>query len=287
MNPRRTMLHFAIWGLMAGAAQAQTGAVSAASPEASAALDQALAANRLRFEATVKADATALDRLLGVELTYCHSSGKCDDKRAYVESLVSGKTRYKVFESVENKPRLYGDFVVINGRAHVTVNLDGKEQTFDLSYTDVFVKRDGRFQMIAWQSTRLPDAAPATRTEDTARSTVLARFDASLHGDVAALDRLLADDLAYCTFRGDCETKAQYLGEVKSGRLKYVSIAPTVSSVKLFADSAVVLGLATVTAVRDGIEHTIHISWAGVLAWRDARWQMTTWTSTLLEAPAK
>ena len=120
-----------------------------------------------------------------------------------------------MFESVENKPRLYGDFVVINGRAHVTVNLDGKEQTFDLSYTDVFVKRDGRFQMIAWQSTRLPDAAPATRTEDGARSTVLARFDAALRGDVAALDRLLADDLDYCTFRGDCETKAQYLGELQ------------------------------------------------------------------------
>jgi hypothetical protein len=46
----------------------------------------------------------------------------------------------------------------------------------------------------------------------------------------------------------------------------------------------VVTGLATVTAVRDGVEHTIHISWAGVLAWREARWQLTTWTSTLLEA---
>ena len=120
-----------------------------------------------------------------------------------------------------------------------------------------------------------------------AGAAILARFDAALRGDVAALDKLMADDLDYCTFRGDCETKQQYLGEVKSGRLKYVSIDPAVSRVKLFADSAVVTGLATVTAIRDGTEQTIHISWAGVLAWRDDRWQMTTWTSTLLEHPAK
>jgi hypothetical protein len=131
-------------------------------------------------------------------------------------------------------------------------------------------------------------AMAALRGDATAaRATILERFDAALRGDVATLDRLLADDLDYCTFRGDCETKAQYIGEVKSGRLKYVSIQPTVDRVKLYADTATVTGRATVTAVRDGVEHTIHISWAGVLAWRDARWQLTTWTSTLLEGAAK
>ena len=131
-------------------------------------------------------------------------------------------------------------------------------------------------------------ASAATHGDEaSARATILGRFDAALQGDTARLDRLLADDLDYCTFRGDCETKAQYLGEVKSGRLKYVSIEPSISKVKLFADSAVVTGLATVTAVRDGSKQTIHISWAGVLAWRDARWQLTTWTSTLLEGQAK
>ena len=133
----------------------------------------------------------------------------------------------------------------------------------------------------------LAPAWSAPRDDATsAGAAILARFDAALRGDVGALDRLLADDLDYCTFRGDCQTKAQYLGEVKSGRLKYVAIDPAVSKVKLFDDSAVVTGFATVTAIRDGKEHTIHISWAGVLAWRDDRWQMTTWTSTLLERPA-
>lgn len=133
----------------------------------------------------------------------------------------------------------------------------------------------------------LPAMAAARGDEASARATILGRFEAALRGDVATLDKLLADDLDYCTFRGDCETKSQYLGEVKTGRLKYLSIEPAVDRVKLYADTATVTGRATVTAVRDGVEQTIHISWAGVLAWRDARWQLTTWTSTLLEAKAK
>ncbi len=133
----------------------------------------------------------------------------------------------------------------------------------------------------------LPAMAAPRGDQASARATILQRFDAALRGDVATLDKLLADDLDYCTFRGDCETKAQYIGEVRSGRLKYVSIEPTVDRVKLYADTATATGRATVTAVRDGVEHTIHISWAGVLAWRDARWQLTTWTSTLLEGAAK
>jgi hypothetical protein len=130
-------------------------------------------------------------------------------------------------------------------------------------------------------------AASPSHDEASARAAVLARFEAALHNDVAALDRMLADDLDYCTFRGDCQTKAEYLGEVRSGRLHYLSAEHSISKVKMFADNAVLTGLATVTAIRDGTRQTIHISWAAVLAWRDARWQLTTWTSTLIQEKSK
>jgi len=126
-------------------------------------------------------------------------------------------------------------------------------------------------------------AAPARGDEASARGAVLARFDAALHADAAALERLLADDLDYCNFRGDCETKRQYIDAVKSGSLKYKSIEPTVERVKLFVDTAAVTGRVRVTATRDGLERTIHASYLAVLAWRDGRWQLTSWSSTLLE----
>jgi len=119
--------------------------------------------------------------------------------------------------------------------------------------------------------------------EAAARTAVLARFDAALRADTAALDRLLADDLEYCNFRGECESKGQYIGEVKSGALKYHSIKGEVERVKLFADAAAVRGKVVANATRDGVERTIHASFLAVLAWRDDRWQLTSWSTTLLD----
>ena len=120
-----------------------------------------------------------------------------------------------------------------------------------------------------------------------ARAAVLARFEAALHNDVAALDPLLAEDLDYCTFLGNCLTKAEYLADVKTGRVHYVSAEPAISKVKMFTDAAVASGTATVTVIRDGAQRTVHISWAAVLAWHAGRWQMTTWTSTLMDSASK
>ena len=133
----------------------------------------------------------------------------------------------------------------------------------------------------------LPAFAAARGDAASARAATLERFDAALRADIPALDRLLADDLDYCTPRGNCLTKPQYLELVKGGQIKYLSSDPTVDRVKLYADTSTVTGRATVTLVRDGQQETIHISWAGVQVWRDARWQLTTWTATLLADSAK
>jgi hypothetical protein len=128
--------------------------------------------------------------------------------------------------------------------------------------------------------------AGSNRDEAAARNTIAARFEAALHGDVAALDKLLADDLEYCNFRGECESKGQYIGEIKTGALKYRSIEHTVDRVKLFADTAVVTGHVSAIATRNGTENSIHALFLAVLVWRDARWQLTSWGTTLLEQQA-
>jgi len=128
-----------------------------------------------------------------------------------------------------------------------------------------------------------PLAAAPRGDAASARAAILQRFEAALHADVAGLDRLLADDLEYCNFRGTCQTKSEYIGEVRSGVLKYRSIEPVVDRVKLYADTATVLGRVSVTALRNGEERSVHLLYAGVLAWREDRWQLTTWTSTIVE----
>lgn len=130
-----------------------------------------------------------------------------------------------------------------------------------------------------------PCASSAPRGDEvSAREMVLERFAAAKRGDVAALDRMLADDLDYCTTRGTCQTKQEYIGRLKSGAMQYQSIEPMVDRVKLLGDVAVLTGRATVTAKRDGQLGSVRFSWLAVLAWRDDRWQLTSWSATPFEA---
>ena len=107
-----------------------------------------------RVKAMIDDDFAALDAVLADDLTYTHSSGALDTKASYLETLKSGKTKYLTFDRTPSVVRLYGDTAVITGAA--TLSLRGQAAPFSLRYTLVYVKRDGLWRTVAWQSTRLP-----------------------------------------------------------------------------------------------------------------------------------
>ena len=144
-----------------------------------------------------------------------------------------------------------------------------------------------RLLLLLLASLPLTALASPRGDEASARAALQARFDAALHADVAALDKLLADDLEYCGVSATCSTKAQYLDSVRSGTRKFRSLVPKVERVTLFADSAVLTGKVYAVSIGDGTERNVDAYFLVVLAWRDGRWQMTNQSSTLLEAKPK
>ncbi len=120
------------------------------------------AAELERFEANVTADPKSLDRLLDDALEYTHSNGVLDTKKSFIESLTSGKLDYLATEADIQSLRIEGDVGIIRGRAKVTVSDHGQPLDLDLGYVDVWLWKDGRWQMTTWQSARLP--GPATST---------------------------------------------------------------------------------------------------------------------------
>jgi hypothetical protein len=61
-------------------------------------------------------------------------------------------------EPVEINVRTFGPTVaVIVGHAKIKTLSQGKENPFNIRYTDVWVHRDGRWQLAAWQSTRIAE----------------------------------------------------------------------------------------------------------------------------------
>ncbi|HEV7606801.1 MAG TPA: nuclear transport factor 2 family protein [Steroidobacteraceae bacterium] len=120
------------------------------------------------------------------------------------------------------------------------------------------------------------------------KSAEIDRFAAIEKSDAAATAKVLADDLEYCHSNGLCENKATYLEMMTSGKRKYVGFVPTVASVRLFGDVALVSGTAKVNVVTDGKPQEFSIGYSDVYVWRDKRWQMTSWRSTrFADAPPK
>jgi len=143
--------------LMTSVAGAQpTGATMTKNAGATAAEEAVRAAEVARFKAQTSGDLKALDALLGDDLVYTHSSAAVDSKASYVESMRSGALKYQTIEPRDLQVRVFGTTAVITGAAHITAVSKGQPVDNQLRYTDVWVLRDGRWQMVSWQSTRLP-----------------------------------------------------------------------------------------------------------------------------------
>ena len=69
-----------------------------------------------------------------------------------------------------------------------------------------------------------------------------ARYRAMERSDLAALDRLCADELSYAHSSGVRDTKAEYLGTVASGYYRYHRIDHPVERIEVVGGTAIVVG---------------------------------------------
>jgi uncharacterized protein (TIGR02246 family) len=124
--------------------------------DAAKAADMVKELDAKRFAATTKGDLETLASLLADDLVYVHSSTTVDGKTTYIDALRTGKTKYESIEPTDVKVRVYGNTAIVNGTAKLSVTTNGQTNSFSLRYTDVWVMRDSKWQMVTWQSTRLP-----------------------------------------------------------------------------------------------------------------------------------
>ena len=113
--------------------------------------------DRKRMQAMAAKDIAQLEALLADDLVYTHSSARLDTKQSLIANMRSGATVYASVEPSEVKAQELGDVVVLTGAARIKVASQGKQLDFAVRFTDAYARRNGRWQMVVWQSTRLPD----------------------------------------------------------------------------------------------------------------------------------
>ena len=116
-----------------------------------------LSAEDDRYEAQIEGDIEALDRLLGKDLIYFHSSTIKDTKDSFITAIETEKLIYEEMERFDSRVRIYGDIAVITGRAQFKVVSRGRQKNLDMLFHAIWIMRDQRLQFISWQATPMPD----------------------------------------------------------------------------------------------------------------------------------
>ena len=119
--------------------------------------NRVIALDAQRMTAMSQGDVGTLNALIADELVYTHSSARLDTKKSLIENMQSGKTRYTSVVPSDVQAQDYGDTVVLTGVARISVNSGGNAMNFGVRFTDVWVNKGGNWQMVAWQSTKLPE----------------------------------------------------------------------------------------------------------------------------------
>ena len=110
-----------------------------------------------RMNAMVAGDVATLNAILADDLSYCHSSASVDTKQSLIEGIQCGATTFDSIQPADVEARVYGSSGVVTGTARFNVSTRNGKLDFGVRFIDVWVQKDGGWQMVAWQSTRLPD----------------------------------------------------------------------------------------------------------------------------------
>ena len=119
--------------------------------------DEAMKAESARYAAQTKNDFAAMEKMFGSDLTYNHSTAATDNKATYIDSMRSGRVKYREMKpNSDTKTRTFGCTAIINGTAVYEVTVSAENRTVPLRYTVVWVKRPGGLEFVSWQSTGIP-----------------------------------------------------------------------------------------------------------------------------------
>jgi ketosteroid isomerase-like protein len=117
------------------------------------------------MEAAGRGDRAIFDRFFADDVIYTRATGAVITKAAIMESLgkpapaSEGKSTYSAEDITVHE---YSDTVVVAFRLEGrTEHADGKVETAHYRNTGTFLRRNGRWQVVAWQATKISEGGRA------------------------------------------------------------------------------------------------------------------------------
>ena len=106
-------------------------------------------------DAIVKNDLEALGRLVADDWVIIDPNGEVVDRTRFFKVIESGALMHEVMESEDLRVRVYGDSAVVTALTRATGKFMAQEFSTRERATDVFVRRDERWQCVLTHLTRM------------------------------------------------------------------------------------------------------------------------------------
>ena len=193
-----------------------------------------------------RSDAAVHDRFWAEDLIYTRSTGRRIGKAELMRYLRSAPGRKPgdpttSYGAEDIRIQQYGDTAVVAFRLVGKTTRAGRTEITQHLNTGTFLRRNGQWQVVSWQATRMP-----TREED-ARNDVDA-IEAAFHravldADLKTLESLTDQSFIWTHRSGEQVTREKLLAQLGSGGLKYSKLDTSNVTVSVYGDTAVVRGV--------------------------------------------
>ncbi len=114
----------------------------------------AAAVENLR-KAMVDPDKSILEKLTSEGLSYGHSSGKIEDKTAFVDALVSGRSDFVSIELTEQTIKIVNNTAIVRHQLNGITSDGGKPGSVKLSVLLIWQKQGKEWKLLARQAVKI------------------------------------------------------------------------------------------------------------------------------------
>ena len=106
-------------------------------------------------KAWIDGDRKTVDSILASDWSVIDLTGRVLTRTQVMQELGSGDRRIESGSVDDLNVRMLGDIAVVTGRSFLTGTYQGKRASVVQRFTDVFARRDGRWQAVASQGTQV------------------------------------------------------------------------------------------------------------------------------------
>jgi ketosteroid isomerase-like protein len=199
-------------------------------------------------------DAAVHDRFWAEDLIYTGSSGRRIGKADIMRDQRSPRAPRSedsstTYSAEDIRIQQYENTAIVAFRLVAVTKREGNSETSSFLNSGTFLKREGKWQAVSWQSTRMLKSEEQWKKDDEAKKN-FAVTEAAFREAVLAADTNALNRLSHASFfwsrNGEELSLKRFLQEVGSGRLKISKIENEDVTVSSYGETAEATGVARI-----------------------------------------